>query len=142
MDNSKIRILYLYVFALVGLGLVASGTVRMVDLALKIYVFKQAEQPQNYMNYPAYPPIAIDQKDGDVKYSESITPEQKISLDAWVIEFKNWQEGQKKVDYLASQRQSTASNSLAMILVGLPLYLYHWRIIRREAKEANSVGEK
>lgn len=129
------RILYLYVFALVGLALVTIGTVRIADLGLKMYVFKKADQPQDFRNMPPYPPIAIDQKIDEVKYSEKITPEQKIMLDSWVSEFKYWNENQKKIDYLASSRQSTASNSFAMILIGLPLYLYHWRIVKKEARE-------
>lgn len=135
MEKPNVRILYLYAFALVGLALVVAGTVRIADLGLKIYVFKKADQPQDYRNMPPYPPITVDQKTDDVKYSEKITPEQKAALDNWVSEFKYWNENQKKIDYLASDRQRTASNSLAMILIGLPLYLYHWRIIRKEAKE-------
>jgi hypothetical protein len=135
MEKSKIRILYLYVFALVGLALVAVGTVRMVDLGLKIYIFKKADQQQRFFNTIPYPPIAIDQKDGEASYSEKITPEQKASLDRWAVDYKNWEENQKNFDYLASDRQRAASNSMAMILVGLPLYLYHWRIIKKEAKE-------
>lgn len=135
MEKPNVRILYLYAFALVGLALVVAGTVRIADLGLKIYVFKKADQQQDYRNMPPYPPITVDQKTDDVKYSEKITPEQKAALDNWVSEFKYWNENQKKIDYLASDRQRTASNSLAMILIGLPLYLYHWRIIRKEAKE-------
>ncbi len=137
MEKPNVRILYLYAFALVGLALVTAGTVRIADLGLKMYVFKKADQMQDYRNMPPYPPITIDQKTGDAKYSEKITPEQKTALDNWVSEFKYWNENQKKIDYLASDRQRTASNSLAMILIGLPLYLYHWRIIRKEAKESN-----
>jgi len=32
------------------------------------------------------------------------------------------------------ERQSTASNSLAFIIVGLPLFLYHWWLIQKEKK--------
>lgn len=135
MEKPNVRILYLYAFALVGLVLVTIGTVRIADLGLKMYVFKKADQPQDYRNMPPYPPITIDQKTDDVKYSEKITPEQKAALDNWVSEFKYWDKNLKKIDYLASDRQRAASNSVAMILVGLPLYLYHWRIIKREAKE-------
>lgn len=138
MEKPNVRILYLYAFALVGLALVTAGTVRIADLGLKMYVFKKADQTQDYRNMPPCPPITIDQKTGDAKYSEKITPEQKTALDNWVSEFKYWNENQKKIDYLASDRQRTASNSLAMILIGLPLYLYHWRIIRKEAKESNN----
>lgn len=137
MEKPNVRVLYLYAFALVGLALVTFGAVRLLDLGLKIYVFKKADITQNYQVISPYPPISIDQKNDDIKYSEKITPEQKAALDSWVVEFKNWNENQKNIDYLASSRESTASNSLAMILIGLPLYFYHWRIVKKEAKENN-----
>jgi hypothetical protein len=31
-----------------------------------------------------------------------------------------------------SQREQTAASALAMIIVGVPLYLYHWRVIKRD----------
>ncbi|MDP3057731.1 MAG: hypothetical protein Q8N37_04440 [bacterium] len=140
MEKPSVRILYLYAFALVGLVLVTFGAVRLLDLGLKMYVFKKADQPQDYRNMPPYPPITINQKTDEVKYSETITPEQKIALNNWITEFKYWNENQKNIDYLASSRQSTASNSFAMILIGLPLYLYHWRIVRKEARENNAIS--
>ncbi len=139
MEKSRIRILYLYVFALVGLMLVAIGAVRIVDIGLKVFIFKQADQPAIYSGMSPYPPITIDtQTTSDTKYNEKITTEQKAMLDRWIVDYKNWEEQQKKIDYVASERERTASSSLAMILVGLPLYAYHWRIIRKEAKENNS----
>jgi hypothetical protein len=139
MERSRIRLLYLYVFALVGLMLVAIGTVRIVDIGLKVFIFKQADQPSMYIGMSPYPPIVVDtEASSDAKYSEKITAEQKEALNRWMADYKNWEEQQKKIDYVASERERTASNLLAMILVGLPLYAYHWRIIRKEAKENNS----
>lgn len=140
MEKPSVRVLYLYAFALVGLALTTFGAVQLLDLGLKIYVFKKADITQNYQGVPLYPPIAIDQKTDDIKYSEKITPEQKIALDSWAVEYKNWRDSQKNIDYLASSRQRTASNSLAMILIGLPLYLYHWMIVKKEAKENNNAA--
>lgn len=139
MGKLNIRIFYLYAFALVGLMLVTVGAVRIADLGLKIYVFKNADRSQDYRSFPPYPTIAIDPAaTGDkAKYSEEITPEQKIALDNWIVEFNYWNENQKKIDYVASERERAASSSIAMILVGLSLYVYHWRIIRKEAKENN-----
>ena len=34
------------------------------------------------------------------------------------------------------QRQRDASNSLAMLIVGLPLYLYHWRMAGKQKEDA------
>ena len=45
---NKIRLVYLYLFAAVGLVTVIIGTVRMVDLGLKVFVFKDADKYEIY----------------------------------------------------------------------------------------------
>lgn len=45
-------------------------------------------------------------------------------------------EEQKKQQELeaTNQRKRQISNSLAMIMVGAPVYLYHWKTIKKESK--------
>lgn len=90
-----IRTIYLYLFTIIGLSLLVSGSVQFVDMGLKAWVFTQA----------------------DVRYEYPIYPEGE----------------QPKIDYVTSDRHRDASNALAMIAVGLPLYLYHWGVIKKEA---------
>ena len=49
-----IRVIYLYLFSFVGLVLITVGMVRLVDLGLKVYIFKKADQVLIYPEYP-YP---------------------------------------------------------------------------------------
>jgi len=37
----------------------------------------------------------------------------------------------------ASQRKRQLSTSLSMILVGVPVYLYHWKTIKKENRQEN-----
>ncbi len=136
--HSLIRTIYLYLFALVGLALLISGAVRFIDMGLKMYIFTKAEEPERIQQkyYGYQPPMPVAELE---KYQESkeLTKEEIIILKDYLANYKNWQEEQGKIDYLTSKRQREASNNLAMILVGLPLYLYHWRLIRKETlKEA------
>lgn len=132
-----IRTIYLYLFALVGLALVIVGTVRFIDMGLKAFVFTKAEDPEKIQRTYYYydVPISVPRIE---QYQESgeLTEEEITSLKAWLADYEKWQEEEAKIDYLASKRHREASTNLAMILVGLPLYLYHWRIIRRETKSA------
>jgi hypothetical protein len=48
-------------------------------------------------------------------------------------DYQQWQERRRTIDPVVARRQRQAATALAMILVGLPIYLYHWRLIRREA---------
>lgn len=36
---------------------------------------------------------------------------------------------------LSNQRQRQLSDSLSMIVIGAPLYLYHWKTIQKEGKK-------
>jgi hypothetical protein len=141
--HSIIRTIYLYLFALVGLALLISGAVRFIDMGLKMYIFTKAEEPERIQQkyYGYQPPMPVAKLE---KYQESkeLTKEEITILKDYLTNFKNWQEEQSKIDYLASKRQREASNNLAMILVGLPLYLYHWRLIKKETKEKEEKEEK
>ncbi len=102
----NIRLLYLYLFSFVGLLFTIIGSVQLVDLGLKTYVFRVNE----HLYYP-YP---------EMEEKNAIPPEERDRRN------KEEQENQKK-------RQ--VSSALAMIFVGVPVYLYHWKTIKREAAQ-------
>lgn len=105
----NIRLLYLYLFSFIGLIIAVIGSVQLVDLGLKVYLFKGADQfeqyPQTTFYDPSGKPTAISKEELDLQ--------------------KNYQERENK-----RQRQRQASTALAMLLVGIPLYKYHWRLIK------------
>jgi len=135
--HSLIRAIYLYLFALIGLALLIIGSVKFVDMGLKAFVFTKAEESQEVRQmykYYSVPPFSMD-KVKEYQEEVELSTEEKAAVEQWVIDYERWQEAEAKIDYLASQRQEEASNNLAFILIGLPLYLFHWRIIRRETRE-------
>lgn len=109
MANPLIRKIYLYLFALVGLFMITVGSARLVNLALKVYVFQEADR---YYEYPV--PRTVDEKAGEIQQ-----PDPK--------ELEEFNKRQTR-----SQRQRELAESLAWIIVGLPLWLYHWTVIKRE----------
>jgi len=100
----SLRLLYLYLFSFVGLLITVIGSIQIVDLTLKTYVFKVDE----YTYYP-----------------EPLPVEGGKSVNMVDQEYRN------KIEQ-ANQRKRQLSNSLAMIAIGAPLYLYHWKTIRKE----------
>ncbi|MBI4359225.1 MAG: hypothetical protein HY577_01380 [Candidatus Nealsonbacteria bacterium] len=143
MKQPLIRTIYLYLFALIGLVLMAIGTVRLTDLVLKTFIFTRADQELNYMKQP--PMISLfpgkDVSEEDLvstieKCQEKcdLTADEKEQIDSWLKDYRNWQETVARMDYRAQQRDRDLAQSLAFILVGLPLYLYHWSTIKRETK--------
>ena len=102
-----IRTIYLYLFSLVGLVIVVIGLVNLVDLGLKAFVFTNADQP---ISYPAYPAQIVPP---DSK-SDTMTTAGAEKYDAEQVAA---QEKQRQSD-----RERTASNAIAMILIGAPLF--------------------
>jgi len=138
--HSLVRTIYLYLFALLGLALITVGTVRLVNLGLKTHVFKKADQ--QYYAVPQPRTLPNSEVNGEAlvencKSNEELSQEQKNFLSAWKADYQNWKEKQESNERLKSQRQEKAANSLALLIVGLPLFAYHWGVIRREttAKE-------
>lgn len=116
-----IRKIYLYLFALIGLVLVTIGCVRLVGLGLKTYIFTKADV---YYEYPAPRPLKVAPVmpvEGDK--AEEFQQPTKEEID----EYQNKQQ--------TANRQREAAESLAFIIVGLPLYLYHWSVIKKDKKE-------
>lgn len=110
-----IKKIYLYLFSLLGLTLITIGSMRLLTLGLKVYVFTKADV---YYEYPQAPQIAKEMV-GEGTTSTSLTPSREQ-----IDEFNKNQR--------TSNRQRDAAESLAMIIVGLPLYLYHWSVIKKE----------
>ena len=126
-----IRTIYLYLFTIIGLVLVVIGSARFVDMGLRTFVFTKAEanQSQDYNRLRAisYSMERIEIMQNDENFAE----EERVIMRQMIDEYKNQDE---EVSHLTIKRHRDASTNLAMILVGLPLYFYHWRIIRRETK--------
>lgn len=131
--DSIVRAIYLYIFAFVGLLFITIGGVRFVDMALKAAVFKQADEEQRL--YARQPPMPAARADMERWAShDALTEEERATVRRWLADYEGWREASAKIDPVVSQRQRDASTSLAFILVGLPLYLFHWRMIRRRAR--------
>ncbi len=110
----NIRLLYLYLFSFIGLLIAAIGSIQILDLGIKVYVFKGAD-----------------------KYSVPVVSKFDRSGKETPLTEKEKEE-QKKIqeEETNRQRQVQLSNSLAMLLVGIPLYKYHWATIKKEGKRS------
>lgn len=134
--HSIIRTIYLYLFALVGLALLIIGMVRFIDMGLKAYVFTKAEQSESLQQKYYYSgPLPVE-KMREAQESEELTEDDIAILKDFLADYDDWQEKEANIDYLTSKRHREASGNLAMIIIGFPLYFYHWRIIRKETKES------
>ena len=136
--NPLVRTIYLYLFTIIVLALIVTGGVRFIDMGLKATIFRQADAPEQLRQQYScqnmyYGPSSIEKLEEN-QTSSVFTAEEQTTLKLFLANYKKCEEEGAKINYLTSQRQRDASSSLAMIIIGLPLYLYHWGIIRRETK--------
>ena len=142
-----IRTIYLYLFALIGLVMVTIGAAKLIDVGLKTYIFTKAdvENTVSYYPRPTFPDdVELVETLVDNKESLQLTTEQARYLDQWIEEYKEWQEKAEieKVDYVTQRRHQDVSSALSLIIVGLPLYLYHWSVIKKDIKEKRKESKK
>ena len=134
--HSLIRTVYLYIFAMLGLVLLTIGGVRFADMGLKAFVFTKADEEQRlYNKQPSFAPVSTDKlgslaSDSQTTLSES----ERQNIRQWLSDYKNWQEQKTNIDPVTAQRHRDASLNLALILIGLPLYLYRWATIKKDSK--------
>ncbi|MCF7907224.1 hypothetical protein K9K85_03030 [Patescibacteria group bacterium] len=131
-SHQTLKAIYLYIFSLVGLVLLIIGSVRLLDMGLKAFVFKQAEE-QDRINYSrpslSYPVDYLQKV--EERGDEELSDEEKKAITSIVESYQDWEEKSSQIDPLTSRRHREASVSLALILIGLPLYAYHWKSTKK-----------
>ncbi len=113
---STIRSLYFYVIAAIGLLMVAFSVGDLINLGLKTWVFSNSELIYTSCGYGGseYPP--------PIMYEEEFTPLCEKEL-------------KQGLERRTKTRQTSAIRDFSMILIGLPLFLFHFRIAQKERKE-------
>ncbi len=132
--HSLIRTIYLYAFALLGLIFLCISGIRFLDMGLKAFVFTQADDRMKMDYARPVMPYSYEKIKGLEAEEVSLTDEDTAQIRQIIQEYENWEESSKEVDPITSNRHRDASSSLAMLLVGLPLYFYHWGVIKRETR--------
>ena len=110
----NIRLLYLYLFSFVGLIIVVIGSVSLVSLSLKTFVFPDADRYEIY-DTPVYPP----EKAETANFNRPTIEEQRVMQEKDI----------------RRRRQQELTQAFSMIFVGAPLYLYHWKTIQKESSK-------
>jgi len=129
-----IRTIYLYLFSIVGLALLIVGGVRFLDMGLKAFVFTQAEEQLRVDYFRPPLPYSLE-KIEDLQTTEELSSSDREAISQWLADYQTWKERNETVDPVTSRRHEEAAGNLAAILVGLPLYFYHWGVIKREIKK-------
>jgi hypothetical protein len=110
--SENIRKIYFYAVSLISLLMIIIAGVSLINLALRSWVFTKADSTSNY----AYVCPAIAPSTSDAKPLPCDTSAQ----------------AQQAHDQMVSQRESTAAQDVALLLIGIPVFLYHWKKVNKE----------
>lgn len=127
-----IRNSYLYLVALAGVVIVMIGGIILINTGLKYFILGVENLSTDYSwrvqgcYDPTYMPAPV--KEGGVAYDKPVE--------------KTAEETQKCVEKMTESAKLTGkveakkdlSLSLAMLIVGLPVWFYHWRTIQKDHK--------
>lgn len=114
---SLIKSIYFYTVSLIALMMISFSTADLVNLGLKTWVFTKADQADYYLQ-PCAVPVP--------------TPSPDFNRADYM---KNCEDNnrQQKENYIV-QKQRDAVRDLAFLVVGIPLFAYHWKTIRKESR--------
>ena len=110
--------MYLYLVSLISLVIIVIGSVGLINLALKQWVFTKADQ-DFYYSYPR-PTCPIDASGKTLEGCTEPTAQELVE-----------QEKQQR-DSRTAQKQRDAAQYLAMIIVGTPVFVFHFKLARKE----------
>jgi len=126
-----IRAAYLYLLAFIGIILVLIGGSGFVSMGLKTFIFTQADDEQRMYREMPPKPYGISPAERINGESRAVFRDSALKKD-WEQDYEEWRERRKSIDPVTARRHREAASNLSFILVGLPLYLYHWRLIKRD----------
>ncbi|MBI4363355.1 MAG: hypothetical protein HY545_00720 [Candidatus Doudnabacteria bacterium] len=118
--NLTLRKVYLYLFAVVGLVLIIIGSVSLINLGLKTWIFTKADDAMCYYG-PRY--AAPMKENGTAGQTQEELDRQRAEDERYCKEVTR-----------PAQKQTQAALAIAQLIVGVPLFGYHWMLIRKEGQ--------
>ncbi len=123
-----IKNIYFYLVSFVALMMVVFSTANLINIVLKSYVFTEADR------YPYYPGAECDpsyqqpmEKPGTVAEPAQV---KKLTPTECAAQEEKYQ--QREAQNLKSQRQRNLVTDISFIVVGVPLFIFHWYYARKK----------
>ncbi len=137
-DHSVLRPTYFYFVSLSSLLMMVIAGGFLINIALKTWVFPAAGRFDDNSTQ-VYPTAEITSAEkGGVQSIVTCgetcgLDEETVSLaEQWSKDYDGWYAQQQK---RSNTRQQQAASAIPYVAVGIPLFLYHWSVVRREAKK-------
>ncbi len=146
--STVIRSVYFYLTSLVTLGIVIGSVIFLFNLGLKSWVFTEAES----VYFRIGPPSAlylIEDDSGRIEPemqsltceddSCTLTASEKSDIAYWETNYKNWQE---IISSPYSNRYNDLAAALSFLIIALPFFIIHYRIVQKDAKKDKEDEDK
>ena len=117
---------YLYLFSMLGLILVIIGSSGLINLALTSWVFTSSDP---WMAQPPVPRFTDNIE--TIASFEDLSEQDRALLERWLRDYESWEADSQNLHTRHRNNESAARN-ISLLLVGLPLFLFHWRLVRRQ----------
>lgn len=112
--------IYFVLASLIALVLIVIGSVNFVRLGLNSVIGIQP-YPRFDAPYPAMEkPIGLNEAQ-----TQELTEEQRAALEEWQMRYDAWKEEEANFNYEANDRKREIATSLAMLIVGIPVFALH-----------------
>lgn len=108
----SIRTLYLYLFAAVGLIITIIGVVQAVSFTLETFFIEPTMTPRSFYTKPIIEGEVVKETEAQIQEREAY----------------------ERASREESRRRELIS-IVSMLVVGIPLYAYHWRMVSQEGKK-------
>lgn len=128
--STIIKSLYFYVVSFVALMMIVWSGADMINIALKTWVFTKAD---DYMYYDGRAACAT--LPAPVPDPKSTTP--VVSKEQMIKDCEMQNEisiKQQEISRIAT-RQANIVRDISMMVVAIPLFFIHWRIVRRKDED-------
>lgn len=120
MRDWSVRTIYLYLVSFVTLMMIIWGTVQFINVMVAF----------------AYPPPIYSPTPADLKIQAA---NQNVPIE--VVQEQARIEEQRQLQQARYDRARRTAQSLALLLVAVPVYLYHWRKIQHDAQKPPASNE-
>ncbi len=138
MSSTKniIRNIYLYIVTLIGLVMLVIALVDLIQLGLKTWIFTLADQQDTYQSIPTTPYGIKNISTTNLQNATStnLTIEDRQAFEQWKNDYQNWETNTKNIDQKKAQKQRDAVRDIALLIVGLGLFLSHGYVVRKDRK--------
>lgn len=115
-----IKNIYLYLVSFVALMMVVFSFGDIINIVLRTYIFTKADQNMYYGPVAPCP----------AELPAEPTGTAKVKADYPCL--SQAEQEKQNANNISAQRQRDLVRDISFLIVGIPLFAYHWRIVRRK----------